>query len=77
MTAVPTFPFIAPPKTKPDPAVPHGRLLTKRQTADVLSCCVRTVDNLHAAGKLPYVKIGAKALIDPADLRRLIEAAKE
>ena len=56
--------------------LPLQPLLTKRQAADLLGCCPRTIDNLVAAGKLPVVKIGASARFDTDDLRRYIAAQK-
>lgn len=52
------------------------RLLTKKQAAVACSCCLRTIDNLIASGKLAVVKIGASVRIDPHDLQAMIDSLK-
>jgi excisionase family DNA binding protein len=52
-------------------------LLAKRQVAELLGISVRSVERLIAGGALPAVRIGATCRIDPKDVRRLIDAAKD
>jgi excisionase family DNA binding protein len=51
-------------------------LVNKRDAAKLLGVTVRSVENFVASGKLPLVKLGRRALFDPADLRRFVDAMK-
>lgn len=48
-------------------------LLSREQTAEQLGVGLSTVKRLIAAGDLPTVKIGRRTLIDPRDLRALVD----
>jgi excisionase family DNA binding protein len=52
-------------------------LLTYREAATVLGVTPRTVWTLVQAGTLPAVRFGRSVRIDPADLRRFIDRAKQ
>ncbi|MFN7375382.1 MAG: helix-turn-helix domain-containing protein [bacterium] len=52
-------------------------LLTYRGAATVLGVTPRTVWTLVHAGTLPAVRFGRSVRIDPADLRRFIDRAKQ
>jgi len=56
--------------------VSEARLLTYREAGKILGVSERTVWQLVHDGKLPAVRFGRTVRIDPADLRRFIEAAK-
>lgn len=48
------------------------RLLTTEKAAHYLGVSARTVKNLMADGRLPFVKIGRSTRLDPADLNDFI-----
>ena len=52
-------------------------LLDIKAAAQALNSTVWAVRQLLWAGKLPFVKLGKKYLIDPADLRAFVEREKE
>jgi excisionase family DNA binding protein len=67
-----------PPTISVAPAVnPEPLLLDVRGAARVLSTTVWAIRSLLWNGEVPFVKIGRKHLIDPADLRKFIERSKE
>lgn len=49
-------------------------LLTKREAAQALSVCVRTVENLLAARRLSFIRIGRAVRIERAAIQRLKES---
>lgn len=51
-------------------------LLTLPDAARFLSCTVWAMRSLLWAKKVPYVKIGQRFLVDPADLRAYVERLK-
>jgi hypothetical protein len=51
-------------------------LLTLPDAARFLSCTVWAMRSLLWAKKVPYVKIGQRFLVDPADLRAYVERIK-
>ncbi len=52
-------------------------LLSARDAARALSICQKTLwSNTYPRGSIPSVKIGARVLYDPDDLRRWINAQK-
>lgn len=66
------------PATPAVPAVhPELLLLDIPATARVLSTTVWAVRALLWDKQIPFIKIGRKHLIDPADLRAFIERNKE
>lgn len=52
-------------------------LHSKKNAAQLISVCTRTVDNLIAAKKLKTVRIGRRCLIRHADLLRFIQRGTE
>lgn len=60
----------------PPAAVPEPLLLDIRGTAHMLSSTTWTVRNLLWEKKIPFVKIGRRFLIDPADIRAFIAREK-
>jgi excisionase family DNA binding protein len=50
----------------------HDRLLSVREAAETLGVGQRTVERLLASGELPRVKVRARTLIDPQDLRGFV-----
>ena len=61
--------------TTPAPTVEP--LLTYRACAHLLGVTDRTVYSLVRRGDLPAVRFGRSVRIDPADLRRFVDRAKE
>jgi helix-turn-helix protein len=59
-----------------DTAMPEPLLLDIKATARALSSTPWTVRNLLWAKKIPFIKIGRRFLIDPADLRLFIDRQK-
>jgi len=59
-----------------DAAAPEPLLLDIKGAARVLSSTTWTVRNLLWAKKIPFIKIGRRFLIDPADLRAFIARQK-
>jgi len=57
--------------------IPEPLLLDIHGAARALSTTVWAVRSLLWDGKIPFIKIGRKYLIDPADLRKFIERSKE
>ncbi len=53
------------------------RMLTYRETAKLLGVTDRTVWQLVKDDQLPAVRFNRSVRIDPADLRRFIERAKQ
>jgi excisionase family DNA binding protein len=52
-----------------------GKLLTKKQVAELLHCSTRTVENFAARGILPKVTLGTRMVRFPEDgIERIIEA---
>ena len=56
--------------------LPEPLLLDIKGAAHMLSSTTWTVRNLLWAKKIPFVKIGRRFLIDPADIRAFIARAK-
>jgi excisionase family DNA binding protein len=52
-------------------------LLDIKGAARFLSCSVWAVRSLLWDKKIPYIKIGRKYLIDPADLRAFVQREKQ
>ena len=52
-------------------------LMSKREVARALNISIRGVDRLAERGKLRRVKIGRLTKFEPADVRALVEKAKE
>jgi excisionase family DNA binding protein len=52
------------------------RLLSRREVREVLGVSTVTIARMVASGDLPVVRVGARTLIDPADLRAYIAARK-
>ena len=53
------------------------RLLTKRETSELLGVTERTIDNYRREGRLRAVKLGKGAVrFDPVDLRNFIDRSK-
>ena len=52
-------------------------LWDKRQTAKALSISVRHLEDLTKEGVIKAVRLGRRALYDPADLRATIESLKD
>ena len=52
------------------------RLLTLDEASGVLRCSRSTVERRIAAGLLPAVRLGRLVLVDEADVRRMVLAAK-
>jgi len=59
-----------------DSAMPEPLLLDIKAAARALSSTPWTVRNLLWAKKIPFIKIGRRFLIDPADLRLFIARQK-
>jgi excisionase family DNA binding protein len=66
--------------TSPKPVIPpakppqNSKLLTsRREAAEKLSICVRTVDYLIAGGKVETVRIGRRVLIKTSSIERLMK----
>jgi excisionase family DNA binding protein len=55
---------------------PEPLLLDIRGAASILSSTVWTVRNLLWSKQIPFVKIGRRFLIDPADLRAYVARLK-
>ena len=55
---------------------PGPWVLSRREVAERLGCCPRTVANLVRRGLLPQVNILGRRGIDVEDLRRFIDANK-
>ena len=51
-------------------------LVDRREAARLVCVSPGTIDNLRLRGQLPSVKLGARRLFDPADLRRLVDSRK-
>jgi excisionase family DNA binding protein len=56
--------------------LPEPLLLDIKSAAHLLSSTTWTVRNLLWAKKIPFVKIGRRFLIDPADIRAYIARLK-
>jgi excisionase family DNA binding protein len=56
--------------------LPEPLLLDIKGAAHMLSSTIWTVRNLLWAKKIPFVKIGRRFLIDPADIRAFIAREK-
>jgi excisionase family DNA binding protein len=56
--------------------LPEPLLLDIKSAAHMLSSTTWTVRNLLWAKKIPFVKIGRRFLIDPADIRAFIAREK-
>ena len=52
------------------------KLLKMKQVAQLLCCCEMTVRGLVWAGKLPFVRVGSRHLIEYRDVVAFIEANK-
>ncbi len=53
-------------------------LVSAREAAASLSICEKTLwSNTAPRGSIPFVRIGARVLYDPADLRAWIDAQKK
>ena len=59
------------------PETPGALLWNKRQTAKSLSISVRHLEDLTKEGVIKAVRLGRRALYDPADLRATIESLKD
>jgi excisionase family DNA binding protein len=53
------------------------RLLSVKETADILNVSTWTVREKIAKGELRTVRIGRRLLIDPSDLEEFIEQNKQ
>jgi excisionase family DNA binding protein len=52
-----------------------GKLLTKKQVAELLHCSTRTVENFAERGILPKVTLGTRMVRFPEDgIERIIDA---
>lgn len=49
----------------------------RHEAARLLGVSPGTIDNLRARGELASIKIGARRLFDPADLRAIVDARKD
>jgi excisionase family DNA binding protein len=58
------------------PGLPEPLLLDIPAAARALSTTVWAIRDLLWSNKIPYLKLGKKFLIDPADLRAFIAAQK-
>lgn len=58
-------------------AFPEPYLLSIPAAARALSCTVWAVRELLWSKQIPYIKIGRRYLIDPADLKAFIDRQKE
>lgn len=57
-------------------SLPEPLLLDIRGAARVLSSTAWTVRGLLWDGEIPYIRVGRRFLIDPADLRAFIQRKK-
>lgn len=51
-------------------------LLTRDRAATRLGISTRMLDRLTATGELPTIRIGARTLIDPADIAALVASRR-
>jgi len=51
-----------------DPAPDEDRYFTKREAADYLRLCTRTIENMVARGQIPTYRIGVKLLFRKSEL---------
>lgn len=65
-----------PPFPSPDSTNAPERLLTTKETADILGISDRTLRTLVRTGALPLVRFGRNVRFDPVDLRRFVDDAK-
>lgn len=63
--------------SRPEPVSPPEPLFSRQKAASFLGVSLRCLDARLASGELTRVRIGACVRIDPADLRKFIEDAKE
>jgi excisionase family DNA binding protein len=47
------------------------QLVSKKQTADVLGCSVRTIENLIAQGQLKSIRLGKRRMIPYSEVMRI------
>ena len=64
-----------PSDTKP-PTTTAPLLVDRRDAARLMGVSPGTIDNLRTRGELASLKIGARRLFDPADLRQFIDVRK-
>ena len=53
------------------------RLRSINQSADKLGLSRASIYRLHQAGRLPFVKLAGRTLVDDADIEALIEGSKK
>jgi excisionase family DNA binding protein len=66
--------FVPPMKNGPEPAV---RLLTTKETAELLQVSRRTLQRLIERNKLPAVKVGSRWRIRESELAKWIQSLNE
>jgi excisionase family DNA binding protein len=52
------------------PTEQRERLFTKKEAANHLTVCVRTIENLMAARQLGYIRIGRAVRLERAEIER-------
>lgn len=57
-------------------AEPEPLLLTAPETARTLRICRRTLHSWTKSGDIPCVRLGARVMYDPRDLRQMIDRLK-
>jgi excisionase family DNA binding protein len=58
-------------------SAPHERLMNIEHAAMALGLSRAALYRLAAAGEIPFVRLGRRVLIDPADLDALIARRKD